>query len=121
MAHVSIQVNGRKYDIGCDDGEEEHVRGLALELDRRVGQLAASVGQVGDARLLILTGLLLADELADCRSVDPPVEVPPPSPAAQASPETDLSSELKRLASRIEACAARLSAPAPVVPPDEVP
>ena len=67
MAKVSVTVNGRRYDIGCDDGQEAHVFRLAEDLDRRVGALAAGVGQVGEARLLVLVALMLADELADAR------------------------------------------------------
>lgn len=68
MARVPVTVNGRRYDIGCDDGQENDVRRLAGELDRRVASLAASVGQVGDSRLLVMTGLLMAHELEQRQS-----------------------------------------------------
>jgi cell division protein ZapA len=65
MGQVSVPVNGRAFTITCDDGQEVRTRRLAQYVDAKVGQFAASVGQVGDAKLLLLTALLIADELAD--------------------------------------------------------
>ena len=68
MAQVTLTINGRKYDISCDNGEEPHLTQLAEYVDRRVGELVAKVGQVGDARLLVMTSLLVADELSEVYS-----------------------------------------------------
>jgi len=65
MAQVKVEINGRGYDITCDNGEEEHVERLASFVDKRIEELIASVGQIGDARLLVMASLLIADELAD--------------------------------------------------------
>lgn len=65
MGQVNVSINDRSYSVACGDGEEEHLRELARYLDGHVGELAKSVGQVGDARLLLLAGLLVADEYAD--------------------------------------------------------
>ena len=63
MGQVRITLNGRGYDIACDDGQEEHVMRLANAMSERVNQLVAANGQVGEARLLLMAGLLLADDL----------------------------------------------------------
>lgn len=65
MAQVTVEINTREYDIACDNGQEEHLERLATFVDKRVGELIASVGQIGDARLLVMVSLLIADELAD--------------------------------------------------------
>ena len=65
MGQVAITINGRSYDIACDDGQEEHLSRLGLYLDQKVADLVGNVGQVGDARLMVMAGLLIADELAD--------------------------------------------------------
>jgi cell division protein ZapA len=65
MGQVSIQVNGRNYDIACDDGEEEHVLRLGRYLDEKLAELVVRMGQVGDSRLLVMAALLIADELSD--------------------------------------------------------
>ncbi len=65
MGQVSIQVNGRNYDIACDDGEEEHVNRLGRYIDDKIAELVSRMGQVGDSRLLVMAALLVADELSD--------------------------------------------------------
>ena len=115
MAQVSVSVNGRRYEISCDDGQEAHVFRLAEEIDRRVGGLVASVGQVGDARLLLLASLLLADEVEEMRSELTRLRAGAApgggaeSEAAGAADVTDvLGEELRGLAERIESMAERL-------------
>ena len=68
MGQVRITLNGRGYDIACDDGQEEHVMRLANAMSERVNQLVAANGQVGEARLLLMAGLLLADDLHSVRA-----------------------------------------------------
>jgi cell division protein ZapA len=63
MPLVNVMVNGRAYTIACDEGEEEHLKALAAEVDSKVNELLGSVGQVGDQRLILMAALLLADEL----------------------------------------------------------
>jgi cell division protein ZapA len=63
MAQVVVTVNGRSYTLGCDDGEEEHVLHLSKYIDTRLRDLIAHVGQVGEARLLLMVSLVLSDEL----------------------------------------------------------
>ncbi|MDP6175030.1 MAG: cell division protein ZapA [Rhodospirillales bacterium] len=65
MAQVTITINERKYDVACDDGQEAHVTRLARYIDKRVEELVVSVGQVGDARLMVMASLLIADELSE--------------------------------------------------------
>src|SRR5258705_11501819 len=65
MPLVNVLVNGRAYTVACDDGEENHVRELGKFVDKRVRELSGSVGQVGDARLLLMASLVVADDLAD--------------------------------------------------------
>ena len=64
MAQVTVLVNGRNYTLACEDGEEEHLTALAAFIDSRVAELGRSVGQVGDARLMLMASLIVADELA---------------------------------------------------------
>ncbi len=65
MAQVALTVNGRAYQIACDDGQEDHLKDLAEYVDKRIQELVASVGQVGEARLLVMASLLIADELSE--------------------------------------------------------
>lgn len=65
MAHVIVQVNGRPYTMQCPDGEEGHLKELAALLDSEVTRVKTSVGSVGDIRLLVMAGLMVADRLSE--------------------------------------------------------
>ena len=65
MAHVIVQVNGRPYTMQCPEGEEAHLRDLAELLDGEVQRVKASVGNVGDIRMLVMAGLMVADRLSE--------------------------------------------------------
>ena len=62
MPLVNVMVNGRAYTIACDDGEEGHLKELASHVDAKAREVLASVGQVGDVRMLLMAALLIADE-----------------------------------------------------------
>jgi cell division protein ZapA len=64
MGQVKVSINDRSYTVACGDGEEDHVRELAGYINKQVMGLAQEVGQVGDARLLLMAGLMVADELS---------------------------------------------------------
>jgi cell division protein ZapA len=68
MAQVNITINNRKYQVACDDGQEAHLTRLGKYVDKRLSELIAAVGQVGEARLLVMVSLLLTDELSDLYS-----------------------------------------------------
>ena len=65
MAQLTIQVNGRPYTVGCEDGQEAHLLEIARLFDRQVRQVSQDVGQLGEPRLFLMGALLLADELSD--------------------------------------------------------
>jgi len=65
MPLVNVMVNSRAYTIACDEGEEEHLKELAAHVDAKTREVLGSVGQVGDARLLLMAALLIADEHHD--------------------------------------------------------
>ena len=58
---VTIRLNGHPYQIGCGAGEEGHVVKLGGEVETVMQSLIASVGQIGEARLLAMVALILAD------------------------------------------------------------
>lgn len=68
MAEVEISVNGRRYTLACDDGQEDQLRTLGAYVDGKVQQMADQIGQVGEPRLLVMASLLIADELHEARS-----------------------------------------------------
>ncbi len=65
MGQVTVNINGRGYTVGCDSGQEDHIAELAGYLDHHIGQMKESMGAVGDMRLLLLAGIMVADELSE--------------------------------------------------------
>ncbi|HUO22139.1 MAG TPA: cell division protein ZapA [Caulobacteraceae bacterium] len=68
MAQVTIEINGRPYLVGCEDGQEANLRDLAVLFDNQVRQVASEVGNLGETRLFLMGALLMADELADAKA-----------------------------------------------------
>lgn len=104
MAQVTLSINGRTYPIACDDGQEEHLLKLSNYLDQRVSELASSMGQIGDARLLLMAGLLVSDELSDALADNETLRLERDALAKRAPPRESEDGE----AEAIEALAARL-------------
>jgi cell division protein ZapA len=119
MPLVLVVVNGREFQVACDDGEEERLKELAQQFDKRVQALASQVGQVGDSRLLLMAGLMLADELsgAIAKTAERDREIQSLRTKLASSTETLEKAEagitqlLEQAASRIESIAARVAAP----------
>jgi cell division protein ZapA len=68
MAQLTIEVNGKPYVVGCEDGQEQHLRDLAALFDDQVRLIASDVGSLGETRLFLMGALMLADELADVKT-----------------------------------------------------
>ena len=68
MSQVTITLNGRTYRLACGEGEEARLLQLADMVRAKLADLIAQFGQAGDDRLLLMTALLIADELLDART-----------------------------------------------------
>ena len=119
MANTSISVNGRRYNLGCDDGEEERLMRLGQRLDARVQDLANQFGQIGDQRLLLMASITLMDEYdelagnMEARADALVSEIQADSERAVKEAEqsrADAARTLDSLAARAEAILARLPA-----------
>jgi len=106
MARVEIQVNDRSYQLNCADGQEQRLRDLAAYVDGRLQQVTGGSRSGTDAHMLLLTALVLADELQDLMA-GRGVPVPPPASSPSAD-EAEAAAMVDQLAQRIEEVAARL-------------
>ena len=68
MAQMTIEVNGRPYVVGVEDGQERHLTELSQMFDKHVRQVSQEMGQLGETRLFLMGALLLADELAEANA-----------------------------------------------------
>lgn len=108
MAKVSVTINGRKYQIACEDGQEAHLSRLGAYVDRRISELVASIGQVGDSQLLVMASLLIADELSDAYSEVEGLRAGESGAAQQIEADEMLGESFEMLAARMENIAARM-------------
>ena len=65
MAQVIISVMGRTYRMACEDGQEDHLSGLAAGFEKIIGELRGSFGEIGDQRLMVMAAILIMDRLRD--------------------------------------------------------
>lgn len=112
MATVNVDVNGRNYNVGCADGQEERVRQLAGQFDEKVRDVAAQLGQVGDSRLFLMASLIMADELQEAKTqLAKRPAAPSPAVAAPRAPtpvNEGVAEALNAVAARIEKIAQNL-------------
>lgn len=115
MAQVTLRINGYAYTLGCQDGEEEHLHAMAAEVDQRIESIKASAGPSGEARMLVIAALLMADDVFELRqklaAVGPNPATPGQTQAAPPAADGKLARRLGKLAKRAEDIAAGLEHP----------
>ena len=65
MPEVNVEINGRKYRMACEEGQQQHLIGLAERFNTHVEGLKGAVGEIGDNRLTVMAGIAVVDELAE--------------------------------------------------------
>ena len=93
MGQALLSITGRTYRISCRDGDEDRISRLGDEIAARAERITGSLGSVPEGQLLVMTALMLADELADARA-----GIAPPAAAA---PVVDIT-RLARIVERME-------------------
>jgi cell division protein ZapA len=117
LAQVTVKVNGYAYTVGCEDGQESHLQAMSTQVDSRVDSIKALGGNAGEARLLLLAALLMADEIHDLKIeldlLRRSAAQSSRSANGMAEPQTDpeVAKRLGRLATRAEQIAASLERP----------
>ena len=109
MGQVIVKVNGREFPLSCADGQEPRIRRLAQYVDAKVGEFTRAIGQVGEARLLLLAAIVISDELSDANEAV--LQERNRNRAAAAAPgegEQAAATGLRGMADRVEAIATRL-------------
>ncbi len=65
MPEVTVEINGRKYRMACEEGQEQHLIGLAERFNRHIDQFKDGFGEIGDNRLTVMAGIAVMDELLE--------------------------------------------------------
>jgi cell division protein ZapA len=62
MANVSIKFNGKDFLLSCDDGQEEHLEALLIQINQKFNDLKNNLGNIGENKLLLITSVKIMDE-----------------------------------------------------------
>lgn len=116
MAHVTLKINGYGYTVGCEDGQEQHLSAMAQQVESRIESIKALGGNSGEAKLLVLAALLMADEIHDLRiemdGLRAAVNAARAArPKGEGNGDAELARKLSRLTVRAEQIASSLEQP----------
>ena len=62
MANITVKFNGKEFLLSCEDGQEEHLDELSLQLNNRFNKLKNDLGNIGENKLLLITSIKIMDE-----------------------------------------------------------
>ena len=62
MANVNIKFNGKEYLLSCEDGQEDHLEELSLNLNKKFNDLKFDLGNIGENKLLLISSIKVMDE-----------------------------------------------------------
>jgi len=62
MANVSIKFNNKEFLLSCEDGQEEHLEELLIQINQKFNKLKNSLGNLGENKLLLITAVKIMDE-----------------------------------------------------------
>ena len=62
MANVTIKFNGKEFLLSCDDGQEEHLEELLIQINQKFNELKNNLGNLGENKLLLITAVKVMDE-----------------------------------------------------------
>ena len=106
MSQVSVSIDGRKYRLACNEGEEARLESLASLIDEKIGEMRKTFGEIGDQRLVIMAALTIADSLTEARDEAATQRKRSDDAEQRASA---LVSTIDQLGSRLKSLAARLA------------
>ena len=62
MANVNIKFNGKQFILSCEDGQEEHLENLLIQINQKFNNLKNELGNLGENKLLLITAVKVMDE-----------------------------------------------------------
>ena len=70
MANVSIKFNGKEFLLSCEDGQEEHLEELLIQINQKFNSIKNDLGNLGENKLLLITAVKVMDEYYETKKVD---------------------------------------------------
>ena len=108
MAEVTLTLNGRNYSISCENGQEQRVLDLGHYVDQRIKAIARSGAATNEAHLLVLTALMLSDEIFDIRAMLGQMDQQMLESERARGDDDHIARHIDQMASRIDQLAARI-------------
>ncbi len=108
MAEVNITINGRTFGISCEDGQEQRVHDLGQYVDGRLKEIARAGAAASESHLLVLTTLMLSDEIFDLRTDVRSLGSQVSRAQSNQSDDLEVAQSIGILADRIERIAMRI-------------
>ena len=108
MGEVNITISGRNYGISCQDGQEERVHNLGEYVDQRLKSISQAGAATSENHLLVLTALMLSDEVFDLRENVGTQTEQLQSAQANQNDEAEVAQAIDQLANRIDQIAKRI-------------
>ncbi|MAF97934.1 MAG: cell division protein ZapA [Micavibrio sp.] len=108
MAEVNIGINGRSFSIYCEDGQEDRVLQLGSYVDSRFREIAQAGAATNEAHLLVLTSLMMADEVFDLRSDLNDIQEQMKHAKGSVEQEAEVARVIEELSERVEKATARI-------------
>ena len=68
MANINIIFNGKEFLLSCDDGQEEHLKELAEQINKKFASLKSELGNIGENKLLLITSIKIMDEYFETKN-----------------------------------------------------
>ena len=106
---VTIRLNGHPYQIGCGAGEEDDVANLGAEVESIMQSLVDSVGQIGEARLLAMVALILADRASTAAAANGSSNVAAPAAPPVGASADDVNPAEDRATALLEDAAMKIA------------
>ena len=63
MPEVAINIGDKKFTVTCQPGEESALESAASLLNDEASFLVSEIGQLSEQKLLLMSGLMLADKM----------------------------------------------------------
>jgi cell division protein ZapA len=67
MANVSIKFNNKEFLLSCEDGQEEHLEELLIQINQKFNDLKNNLGNLGENKLLLITAVKIMDEYSETK------------------------------------------------------
>ncbi len=108
MAEVNVAINGRNFAIHCEDGQEQRLTDLGHYVDARLKGVSQAGAANNEAHLLVLTALILADEVFELRDEASNLEQHVRSAQSNQNNDADIAQAINELSQRIDSASTRI-------------